>query len=169
MKLFDTTGSRYLWEVATDVHYPRFIAFEVVCLHDSLSLPPSFCRILSVACGPSTFAVSASDTAVPSLTSSQRTLTLTSPSLPSHRAATELTAMEAKGASAGGVATERRGDLPIPGGVYIWDLKSLKMKVENCSYLCKIYVVCVCVECTVFAAPLSLACCRQLYVFQSQQ
>ena len=29
-----------------------------------------------------------------------------------------------------------RGDLPIPGGVYIWDLKSQKMKVERELCLC---------------------------------
>ncbi|CAI7993378.1 WD repeat-containing protein 91 [Geodia barretti] len=106
VKLFETSSSQYLWEVTSDISYPR---------------------ILSVACGPSIFAVSASDTVIPHSTSSHRTLTLTSPSLPSHRAAAEMTAMEVKGSS-GGPGTVRRGDLPIPGGVYVWDLKSQKMK-----------------------------------------
>ena len=99
-----------------------------------------FSRILSIACGPSTFAVSASDTATPSSTSSHRTLTLTSPSLPSHRAAAEMTTLEWKGTVGGGGGGDgggrgTRGDLPVPGGVYIWDLKSQKMKVKHTVYI----------------------------------
>ena len=98
----------------------------------------SICRILSIACSPSTFAVSASDTVLPLSSSSHRTLTLTSPSLPSHRAAAEMAALDSKGGIPGGAGggggdsfggRGTRGDLPIPGGVYIWDLKSQKMKV----------------------------------------
>lgn len=76
--------------------------------------------------------MSASDTVTPLSSSSHRTLTLTSPSLPSHRAAAEMTALEGKGTPGGGGdggGRGTRGDLPIPGGVYIWDLKSQKMKV----------------------------------------
>ena len=117
------------------------------------------------------FAVSASDMATPSSTSSHRTHTLTSPSLPSHRASTEMMALEGKGLSRGMVGDGRGSDLPIPGGVYIWDLKSQKMKVENYySLVEEFHEVCVCVVlCVVFAAALSAACCSQLYVFQPQQ
>ena len=44
-----------------------------------------------------------------------------------------MTALEGKGGvgggGGGGVGRGTRGDLPIPGGVYIWDLKTQKLKV----------------------------------------
>lgn len=79
--------------------------------------------------------MSASDTAVPSSLSSYRTHALTAPSLPSYRASAERTALEEKGATGGGEGSvgerwEKWADLPIRGGVYIWDLKTQKMKVQ---------------------------------------
>ena len=96
--------------------------------------PLSSFRVLSIACGPSIFAVSASDTAISSSLSSYRTHALTAPSLPSYRASAERTALEEKGATGGGEGSvgerwEKWADLPIRGGVYIWDLKTQKMNV----------------------------------------
>lgn len=142
MKLFDSASSSYLWDVASEITFPRCVEWELSCCvvyQHCYFLSP---RILSIACGPATFAVSASDTAVPSFSSSLHTLTLTSPTLPSHRASAEMVTLKGKGGSGGGGGEGGGGggggrgrgmgmDLPIPGGVYIWDLKTQKMKVMH--------------------------------------
>lgn len=108
IKLFDSSSSKFHWEIASDPKYPK---------------------ILSIACSPSssTFAFSAVASPGTSQQSSSHKLTfgLTSPSLPSHRAVpsqnqtSEMQMLRRSG---------EVGETPVPGGVFLWDLKTQKQK-----------------------------------------
>ena len=93
-------------------------------------------RILSIACGPSAstfaFAAAASSSSHPHHLGASLTSSLTAPGLPSSRVSSnEMTSFNRTVTTGRGSSSSfRRGELPTAGGVYIWDLKTQRQKVD---------------------------------------